>query len=220
MKVLNLYAEIGGNRKLWQGCEVTAIEIDKAIAAAYHGFFPGDIMIVGDAHTYLIDNYLHFDFIWSSPPCQSHSRFILSGRNQSPRYPDMGIYQEIIFLQTYSTGLWVVENVVPHYKPLIDPSFKIGRHLFWSNFPVDVCGTQGWEHGPVFKKRITELQYWLGIHSNVSIYYNGNHDPRQVYRNCVHPDVGLHIYNAALKDLGKQEIESTRPDLKKQLELF
>lgn len=28
---------------------------------------------------------------------------------------------------------FVVENVIPYYKPLIAPDFKIQRHLFWSN---------------------------------------------------------------------------------------
>jgi DNA (cytosine-5)-methyltransferase 1 len=32
MKILNLYAGIGGNRKLWNDMPVTAIENDKAIA--------------------------------------------------------------------------------------------------------------------------------------------------------------------------------------------
>ena len=32
MKVLNLYAGIGGNRKLWKDVEVTAVENNKEIA--------------------------------------------------------------------------------------------------------------------------------------------------------------------------------------------
>ena len=35
MKVLNLYAGIGGNRKLWTDVEVTAIENNESIAAIY-----------------------------------------------------------------------------------------------------------------------------------------------------------------------------------------
>ena len=31
MKVLNLYAGLGGNRKLWNGVNVVAIEIDENI---------------------------------------------------------------------------------------------------------------------------------------------------------------------------------------------
>ena len=75
MKILNLYAGIGGNRKLWRDVDVTAVENDLQIANVYMDFFPDDTMVVGDAHQYLIDNFYKFDFIWSSPPCQTHSSF-------------------------------------------------------------------------------------------------------------------------------------------------
>lgn len=46
IKILNLYAGIGGNRKLWNGdIEVTAVEIDPKIAAIYQDFFPNDKVI-------------------------------------------------------------------------------------------------------------------------------------------------------------------------------
>ena len=35
LKVLNLYAGIGGNRKLWENVEVTAVEIEPDIATVY-----------------------------------------------------------------------------------------------------------------------------------------------------------------------------------------
>ena len=53
MKVLNLYAGIGGNRKLWQGVEVTAVELNEKIAAVYQSFYPADHVVIGDAHQYL-----------------------------------------------------------------------------------------------------------------------------------------------------------------------
>ena len=75
MKILNLYAGIGGNRKLWgDSHEITAVEIDKDIASIYQTHFPQDKVIVGDAHQYLLDHYKEFDFIWSSPPCPTHSK--------------------------------------------------------------------------------------------------------------------------------------------------
>ena len=64
MKVLNLYAGIGGNRKLWTDCEVTAVEYDSKIAAVYKKNFPNDIVIVADAHKYLVENIDNFDFIF------------------------------------------------------------------------------------------------------------------------------------------------------------
>ena len=78
MKILNLYAGIGGNRKLWtpNGDEhsITAVEYKPEIAAKYKEFFPNDTVVVVDAHQYLIDHYYEFDFIWSSPPCPTHTR--------------------------------------------------------------------------------------------------------------------------------------------------
>ena len=75
MKILNLYAGIGGNRKLWgNDHEVTAIEYDNNIAKIYQENFPNDIVIVTDAHQYLLEHFREYDFIWSSPPCPSHSK--------------------------------------------------------------------------------------------------------------------------------------------------
>src|SRR3990167_10729101 len=70
MRILNLYAGIGGNRKLWgDEHEITAVEYKSEIAAIYSDFFPNDKVIVTDAHQYLLEHYKEFDFIWSSPPC-------------------------------------------------------------------------------------------------------------------------------------------------------
>ena len=134
MNILNLYAGIGGNRKRWQGHDVVAVEYNPAIAKVYKQQYPDDKVIIGDAHKVLLEEYQNFDFIWSSPPCQSHSRMIRSGKNRSPRYPDLKLYEEILHLQHNFKGFWVVENVVPYYKPLVEPNNKVGRHLFWGNF--------------------------------------------------------------------------------------
>jgi len=78
MKILNLYAGIGGNRKLWHhNHQVTAVEFNSDIAKIYQDLFPNDTVVVGDAHQYLLDHYKEFDFVWSSPPCQSHLSFML-----------------------------------------------------------------------------------------------------------------------------------------------
>lgn len=137
MKILNLYAGIGGNRKLWGNeHEITAVENVPEIAKIYSDFFPNDTIIIGDAHQYLLEHFSEFDFIWSSPPCPSHSRtnYFLKTRGVI-RYPDMNLYQEIIFLENIFEGKWVVENVISYYTPLIRPQ-QIGRHYFWSNFYI------------------------------------------------------------------------------------
>ena len=74
MKILNLYAGVGGNRRLWgDKHEITAVEWNKSVADCYHDLYPNDTVIVADAHQYLLEHYQEFDFIWSSPLCQSHS---------------------------------------------------------------------------------------------------------------------------------------------------
>lgn len=201
MKVLNLYSGLGGNRKLWKDVEVTAVEIDEKIAAVYSQNFPGDKMIIGDAHKYLLDHYEEFDFIWSSPPCQTHSRMMKASRHRMKWYPDLSLYQEIILLMNHFGGLWVVENVKPYYMPLILPTAILGRHVIWSNLEIKDYKI------PSPKNFINncnvgeseKMKEWLGIQYEGNIYYKGNHCPNQVLRNCVHPDLGLHVFESSKK---------------------
>lgn len=199
MKVLNLYAGLGGNRKHWIDCQVTAVEKDPKIAKAYQSQFPADSVIVGDAHAFLKNNFAQFDFIWSSPPCQSHSKMDLANGRNNPRFADLRLYEEILFLQTYAKGKWVVENVVPYYSPLIFPTARIGRHLFWSNFHFradDIDRPDGFiaSGGQAAAESIRD---WLGLDCEDRIYYEGNHCPAQVFRNCVHPEIGRQIFEQA-----------------------
>lgn len=39
------------------------------------------------------------------------------------------------------------------------------------------------------------------------IYIDGNHCPAQILRNCVHPDLGLHILNCALNKIAHEGIK-------------
>jgi len=56
MKILNLYAGLGGNRKDWgDNHQVVAVEMEQKIADVYKANFPNDTVIVGDAHQYLLD---------------------------------------------------------------------------------------------------------------------------------------------------------------------
>ncbi len=196
MKILNLYAGLGGNRKLWEGHEITAVEYTEKIAAVYRSQNPLDTVIVGDAHQYLLDHYTEFDFIWSSPPCQSHTRFIRSGRNRKPKFPDMKLYEEILFLKYNFKGFYLVENVIPYYEPMLSPR-KIGRHLFWANFVIPDFHIES-PKGFIVKddpESVQGLKDWLGIQYEGNIYYEKNHTPAQVLRNCVHPLLGQHILN-------------------------
>jgi DNA (cytosine-5)-methyltransferase 1 len=200
IKILNAYAGLGGNRKLWSNCEVTAIELDPKIAEVYKRLYPEDNVVIGDAHQYILDHHNKFDFIWSSPPCQTHSRMMKATRHKLIRYPDMSLYQEIIFLQNFFGGKFVVENVRPYYKPLID-GVVVGRHLFWSNFDFK-CNDIKRPNGFINRSNLAgkkALMDWLDIHYDENIYYAGNHCPAQILRNCVHPKIGEQIFNQAFK---------------------
>ena len=207
IRVLNLYAGIGGNRKLWPDAEieVTAIENNPEIAKIYQDFFPDDKVIVEDAHKYLLEHYKEFDFIWSSPPCPTHSKlrkqFIGTRCGGKPIYPDMKLYEEIIFLQHHFKGKWVVENVNSYYEPLIKP-FEISRHYYWCNFILPKITkdnakfslTNG-TNKETDKVQVERLEKELGFDlSN----YSG--DKRTMLRNCVEPETGLHIFNMAFKE--------------------
>jgi DNA (cytosine-5)-methyltransferase 1 len=200
INAINLYSGLGGNRKDWQDVKVTAVEMEQDIAEVYKNQFPNDTVIVGDAHQYLLEHADEFDFIWASPPCQTHSRMMKATRHKRKRFTDMSLYQEIIFLQHFFKGKWVVENVKPFYEPLIKPTAIIGRHYFWSNFQIGSFEAQEQPKGFINKgtaKESEELKRWLGINYNGNIYYKDNHCPGQVLRNCVHPSIGSHIFQCA-----------------------
>ncbi len=112
-------------------------------------------------------------------------------------YPDMKLYQEIIFLDKYFEGKWVVENTIPFYEPLI-PAIKTGGHLWWSNFKIGQIdhGNRNHRDGTV-----ETLQGRKMI--NLDKYNIGN--KRQILRNCVEPEVGLYIFNCMLNKQTKKE---------------
>jgi DNA (cytosine-5)-methyltransferase 1 len=188
MKILNLYAGIGGNRKLWTDCDVTAVEYDPEIAKIYQRNYPLDTVIVGDAHQFLLDHYSEYGFIWASPPCPTHSR--LRTMQDKVVYPDITLYQEIVLLSVWFNGLFCVENVIPYYKPLIAATSILHRHLFWCNFSIPYTEFEKYETCKKLGER-EFLEKKLGF--NVDGFAV---DKRKVLRNCVLPELGLHIFNA------------------------
>lgn len=173
------------------GADVTAVEYDPNIAAVYADLYPNDKVIVGDAHQYLLDHFNEFDFIWSSPPCQTHSSFRqnigVRFRGVAPAYPDMKLWAEIIFLQYNFKGKWVVENVKPYYPALIPPTADLQRHFLWANFDIPAAEFTGEK---LRKSQIPQLQEFHGV--NLDKYKLPN--KRQVLRNCVLPELGSHVY--------------------------
>ena len=201
MEVLNCYAGIGGNRKLWGGVEnlnITAVEIDPNIAEIYKELYPNDTVIIGDAHKYLRENFRKFDFIWASPPCPTHSNLQIFNYNnpEKIKYPDMTLYQEIILLKHFYKGKWVIENVNPYYETLIKPSFIADRHLFWSSdfiFNLNVKKAAFID----FKDDIKSMADSYGF--DIELLKKHNADVRKVLRNCVVPEVGKYIFDSIIK---------------------
>ncbi len=207
LKVLNLYAGIGGNRKLWKDVKVVAVENNKDIAAIYQDLFPNDQVIVTDAHKYLLDHYKEFDFIWSSPPCPTHS---VCNNFQNPqgivRYPDMNLYQEIILLKQFCYKKWVVENVKSYYDPLIKP-YESGRHYFWSNFYISNLKINS-TFNTINARGSTRIKPGIDIlmlqkFHGIDLFKYKSKYKRKVLRNCVKPELGLHVFNCAFKTIQK-----------------
>jgi len=206
LKILNLYTGIGGNRKLWTGdIEVTAVELNPEIAKIYQDFFPDDKVIVADAHQYLLDHYKEFDFIWSSPPCPSHSRTnIYLNAQGCIRYPDMALWQEIIFLHSFFKGKYCIENVRSYYEPLIKPQ-EIERHYIWANFNVinkkynpefniTNCKTNGRLKNNIWRDKLQKLHGFKINFKKLKMEH-----PEKVLTNCVNPKLGLHIFECAFR---------------------
>jgi DNA (cytosine-5)-methyltransferase 1 len=214
LKVLNLYAGIGGNRRLWgDDVDVTAVELDAEIADIYRDNFPEDTVIEADAHEYLPEHLDEFDFIWSSPPCPTHSQMERVNHKQGGiRYPDMSLYQEVVLLRNnaeYYDFQYCVENVVSYYEPLIQPQ-EVGRHYYWSNVEVAEVDT------PLLRKRSSESrserndigsgfdrkrhEKVLGF--NLSEYDLSDSKKQKALKNCVQPEQGKAILDAVLDARG------------------
>ncbi len=210
MKILNLYACLGGNRYKWDevtDIEVTAVELDPEAARLYQERFPNDKVIVADAHQYLLDNYKEFDFIWSSPPCPTHSRMNLSNVNKIKlSYPDMKLYQEVIFLKQFFKGKYCVENVVPYYEPLI-PSNKRGRHLYWTNY--NLPNNLGERKSVDWSRIKNEIDAWSKFHNYDFRKYKGEQARRKIARNLVDYEAGKTILETAVGIVRKQNVNQT-----------
>ena len=214
MKILNLYACLGGNRYKWNevknDIEVTAVELDPELAKLYQERFPNDKVIVADAHQYLLAHYKEFDFIWSSPPCPTHrrARYWNSSNYDTttkPVYPSMSLYEEIIFLKHYFKGKYVVENVTPYYEPLI-LAYKRGRHLYWSNFNFP---------NVLSKRKIqiatgtNEVKKLCQFHDYDFYTYKGKQRINKIARNLVDYEAGKTIFETALGIIKKQNVNQT-----------
>ena len=218
-KVLNLYACLGGNRYKWDEVaknagvtlEVTAVELDPFLAELYKQRFPNDKVLIDDAHNYLLNHYKKFDFIWSSPPCPTHSRARYWNSSNydttTPAiYPDMKLYQEIIFLQHYFKNKWVVENVIPYYDPLI-PAKKRGRHLYWTNFNLPNNLNDRRFNISSAKQEFKGL---CKFHEFDFSKYKGKQNKTKIARNLVDYEAGKTIFETVLGIYKQQNANQTQ----------
>ena len=217
-KVLNLYACLGGNRLKWDevakeagiDMQVTAIELDPELAKLYQERFPNDIVIIEDAHQYLLDHFNEFDFIWSSPPCPSHSRVRITQKTRADFkyiYPDMKLYEEIIFLDTFFGGKYCIENVIPYYEPLIQAQ-KRGRHLYWCNFNLPSNINERKLNG-ILCEMDNEVNVLSDFHNYDFRKYRGGQPLNKIARNLVDYEAGRTIFEVALGIIKKSNTKQT-----------
>jgi len=217
MKILNLYACLGGNRYKWnevkEDIEVTAVELDAECARLYQERFPDDTVIIADAHQYLLDHYKEFDFIWSSPPCPTHSIARAYNPKYKTLYPDLKLYEEIIMLLNVSNGKnprfkgkFIVENVIPYYEPLI-PAKKRGRHLYWSNFNIPNILSN--RKNPQLGHAQKEIKALSEFHDYDFTKYKGEQSRIKMARNLVDYEAGKTIFETMLGVVKKEDINQT-----------
>jgi DNA (cytosine-5)-methyltransferase 1 len=217
-KILNSYACLGGNRYKWDEVakelgielEVTAVELDSEAARLYQERFPNDKVIVADAHQYLLDHYQDFNFIWSSPPCPTHSRMRKTNTGEGERkskatYPDMKLYQEIILLKHFFKGKYCVENVIPFYEPLIVAK-KRDRHLYWTNFNLP-NNLNGRSASNFIHSKVSELSKF---HDFDFTKYKGKQRMDKMARNLVDYEAGRTILETALGIERQQNINQIK----------
>jgi len=167
---------------------------------------------VDDAIDFVEKHFHEFDFIWASPPCQSHSR--INRFNVARRYngenkikvkiPDFRLYALINFLSTYFRGKWVVENTYSDYQPLKEPQ-QIGRHFIWSSSKIEPFNKKikcfhNVDNHCSMKELCEMYDYPFEYFKKLKIK---GVNKKQIIRNCVKPELGLHIFNSAYKSKQK-----------------
>jgi len=117
----------------------------------------------------------------------------------------MKLYEEVLLLQHFHKGGFVVENVIPYYEPLI-AAHRRGRHLYWTNFnlPMDI-GER--ECKNFIKANVSDLSKF---HDYDFTKYKGEQRMDKMARNLVDYEVGKTILEAFL---GLELSNITQPDL-------
>ena len=120
------------------------------------------------------------------------------------KYPDMKLYQEIIFLDSFFNGKYCVENVIPFYQPLI-PAKKRGRHLYWTNFnlPNILSGIKN----PDFTRVKNQIKVMSVYHDYDFYKYNGKQSRSKMANNLVYYEEGKIIFETMLGIMKQQNVK-------------
>ena len=108
----------------------------------------------------------------------------------------MGLYQEIILLQNFFKGKYVIENVKSYYDPLIKPQ-ESGRHYFWANFRIPFLKIEkqiGRMNGK--GQNVARANNLDKLGFDLSKYEYPDKD--KLLRNCVAPEIGFAIFESAM----------------------
>jgi DNA (cytosine-5)-methyltransferase 1 len=124
-------------------------------------------------------------------------------------YPDMKLYQEIIFLDNFFEGKYCVENVIPFYEPLV-PAQKRGRHLYWTNFNLPTNLNE--RKNPDLAREKDLINSLSKFHDYDFRKYKGKQSVQKMARNLVDYEAGRTIFEIALGIVSKKDSN--------QIELF
>jgi DNA (cytosine-5)-methyltransferase 1 len=116
----------------------------------------------------------------------------------------MKLYEEILFLEAYFDGKYVVENVIPFYDPLI-PAQKRGRHLYWCNFTLPNNIGERIEGNGLIGSAKNEVAALGKFHDYDFSQYKGEQRMNKIARNLVDYEAGLTIFNTARNIITKSE---------------
>ncbi len=201
IKILDLFCGIGGVAKgfqrylLEQGMsfEYYAVDVDPKVLRAHKKFNPLSNTILRDAYSFTDDELLEFDFIWASPPCETHSRlnFYNWGNPKKYKEPDMRFYELIEMLYRLNIP-FVVENVEPYYKPPIKPSVKVYRHVLWTNLSIRPFRVDLPNFSDV-KDDVKSLTKYHGVPRDVVNTLGTARKARSALRDMVNPIVSYNI---------------------------
>jgi DNA (cytosine-5)-methyltransferase 1 len=125
------------------------------------------------------------------------------------KYPDMALYQEIIFLEYYYDGKYVVENVIPFYDLLIQ-GYKRNRHIYWTNF--NLPSNLSKRKNPDLGRTKNVVDALSKFHDYDFRKYKGKQSIQKVARNLVDYEAGKTILDTVMGIRTKQ--------IENQTELF